>query len=128
MMTDEQGYSPKVLEKQHLIANQTRKLNEFYNPKDLYVKLDSMDGSSKPLDMLAKQENEKLGIHNCKINIDKMVQNNEIDQNEKSRLYNEWFERHYELENLKNQYPQKSNEIGRAQSGVKTQYEGALEK
>lgn len=57
-----------------------------------------------------------------------MIQNKEIDQEDKNKLYNEWFERHYELEDLKNKYPHRSKEIGNAQTGVKSQYEGALEK
>lgn len=52
-----------------------------------------------------------------------MVKNKEINQEEKNKLYNEWFERHYELENLKTKYPHKSKEIGNAQAGVKSQYE-----
>lgn len=62
MMTNQLGQDPKVLEKEYLIGEQTRKLNEFYNPKDVYIKLDSMDGSSKPMELLAKEESKRLGI------------------------------------------------------------------
>lgn len=61
-MTTQLGQDPKIFEKEYLIAEQTRKLNEFYNPKDVYVKLDSMDGSSKPMELLAKETNKRLGI------------------------------------------------------------------
>jgi len=61
MIQADSKIDPSLNEKQRMISEQTRQLNEFYNPETMYRELNS-DGSLKPLDSLAKQENERLGI------------------------------------------------------------------
>ena len=57
-ITDEYGQDPKVQEKLNMIEEQTRQLNQFYNPEKAQQNIVT-DGSVKPLDQLAQNQLKK---------------------------------------------------------------------
>ncbi|CAI2368988.1 unnamed protein product [Moneuplotes crassus] len=110
MVKENTGKDERILEKEMMIAEQTNSLNKFYNPETIYSEV-NLDGRVKPLDVIAKKEGKEL-----------ISENEDLGHEEKEKLFNEWFDRHYKLEELRSKHPDKAAQIDQAQSSIKGGY------